>query len=160
MQQKISLQILKVKPFAKKQKWQLCLSEVSLMIFLWWKLHPEVIGVRFGGERGQTPCLKNVRANSVFRTSASCSKKLNDKKYFNTVKNFRATLFFRASASCSNILNVKSIFNTVKIFRANSVFQGKRKLLKNPEPGKKFQYNVFSVYSFGADPCNLGYCSV
>jgi len=27
----------------------------------------------------------------------------------------------------------KSILNTVKIFRANSVFQGKRKLLKNPE---------------------------
>jgi len=40
---------------------------------------------------------------------------------------------FRASANCSNFLNVKSIFNTVKNFRANSVFQCKRKLLKNPE---------------------------
>jgi len=43
------------------------------------------------------------------------------------------TLFFRASASCSKILNVKSISNTVKNFRANSVFQGKCKVLKNPE---------------------------
>jgi len=50
------------------------------------------------------------------------------------VKNSRATLFFRASASCSKILNDKKyIFNTVKNFKANSVFQGKRKFLKNPE---------------------------
>ena len=104
MQQKISLQILKVKPFAKKQKWQLCLSEVSLMIFLWWKLHPEVIGVRFGGGKGADPLFEKCQGQFCF--------------------------------------------------------QDKRKLLKNPEPGKKFQYNVFSVYSFGADPCNLGYCSV
>jgi len=40
------------------------------------------------------------RTNSVFKASASCSKFLNDKKYFNTVKNFKA----------------------------NSVFQGKRKV--------------------------------
>jgi len=31
------------------------------------------------------------------------------------------------------ILYDKKYFNTVKIFRENSVFQGKRKLLKNPE---------------------------
>jgi len=60
---------------------------------------------------GRPLVFKIFRANSVFRASASCSKILNDKKYFTTVKNFRATLFFRA----------------------NSVFQGKRKLLKNPE---------------------------
>ena len=47
--------------------------------------------------------------------------------------NSRQTLFFRASASCSKILNVNSLFNAVKHFRANSGFQGKRKLLKNPE---------------------------
>jgi len=58
---------------------------------------------------------------------------VNDKKcIFNTVYSGH-TLFFRAIASCSKILNVKSIFNTVKIFRANSDFQGKPKLLKNPE---------------------------
>jgi len=98
-----------------------------------------------------------------FRASASCSKILNDKIYFNTVKNSRATLFFRASASCSKILNVICILNinTVKNFRAtvflrasasclkilnsktyiqysekfqgNSVFQSKGELLNNPE---------------------------
>jgi len=55
--------------------------------------------------------LKNVRANSVFRASASCSKFLKDKKYFNTVKNFRANSVFRTSASFSEILNVKSIWS-------------------------------------------------
>jgi len=48
----------------------------------------------------------------------------------------------------------------VKIFRENSVFQGKRKFLKNPEQWKYFQYSVFSVYSPGGDPCNLDYRSV
>jgi len=51
--------------------------------------------------------LKGFRTYSVFRASASCSKFLNDKKYFNPVKIFRATLFFSASASCSKILNDK-----------------------------------------------------
>jgi len=35
----------------------------------------------------------------------------------------------------------KNIFNAAKIFRANSVFQGKRKLLKNPKWYKIFQYS-------------------
>jgi len=30
------------------------------------------------------------------------------------------------------------------MFRANCVFQGKRKLLKNPEQLKYFQYSVYS----------------
>jgi len=78
-----------------------------------------VTGVRGGGAGGGRPTgLKNFRANSVFRTSASCWKTLNDKKYFNTVKNTMTTLFFRASESCSKMLNVKSVFNAVKIFRA------------------------------------------
>jgi len=58
------------------------------------------------------------------------------------LKNFRAHSVFRASASCSKILNVKSIFNTVKIFRAHAVFQGKRRLLKNPESQKYIQYSA------------------
>ena len=97
------------------------------------------------------PGLKNFRANSVFRASASCSKILNDKIYFNAVKNSRATLFlrasadyskllknkkymfstvisghplfFRASASCSKIQNVKSIFHTAKNFWATLFFR-------------------------------------
>jgi len=39
---RILLRILTIKPFAKKQKWQLRLIEVSLMILLWWKLDHEV----------------------------------------------------------------------------------------------------------------------
>ena len=72
----------------------------------------------------------------------SCSKTLNDNRYtFNTV-NSGHTLFFRASASCLKILNdnkYRPIFNNSK-FRAHSVFQGKRKLLKNPECKKYIQY--------------------
>ena len=71
--------------------------------------------------------VKIFRATLFFRASASCSKILNVKSIFNTVKNSRA------SASCSKILNDKICFNTVKNFRANSVFQDKRKLLKNSE---------------------------
>jgi len=63
------------------------------------------------------------RATLFFRASASCSKILNYKKYFNTVKNSRATLFFRANTSCSKLRIVKSIFNIVKNFRGNSVFR-------------------------------------
>jgi len=55
---------------------------------------------------------------------------------------------------------VRNILNTVKILRENSVFQGKRKFLKNPEQWKYFQYSVFSVCLPGDDPCNLYYCSV
>jgi len=49
-------------------------------------------GVRGRGAAAPTG-LKIFRANSVFSASASCSKILNDKKYFNTVKSFRSTLF-------------------------------------------------------------------
>jgi len=44
---------------------------------------------------------------------------------------------------------VRNIFNTVKILRENSVFQGKRKLLKNPEQWNYFQCGILSVYSLG-----------
>ena len=110
------------------------------------------------GGGGCPPGLKIFRANSVFRASASCSKILNDNKYFNTVKNSRATLFFRANASCSKILNDKKyIFSIVNsgdplFFRASAscskllhvkciqwktsgqlCFSGQAQLLKNPE---------------------------
>jgi len=103
-----------------------------------------------GGEVAATR-LEKFRANSIFKSSSSCSKILKDKKYSNTVKNFRAnsvcqgkrrlfkilsdkkyifntvnsghTLFFRASTSCSKVLNVKAIFNTVKNFR-EALFSG------------------------------------
>jgi len=120
-------------------------QEVS---FLTYPRNLDFIGVR-GGEVGGAsapPVWKNFRASSVFRASASCSKILNYKKYFNAAKIFRATLFFRASASCSNILNDKKYiysiqwiqdtfcfseqqqvaqkkFNTVKNFRATLFYR-------------------------------------
>jgi len=63
------------------------------------------------------------RATLFFRSSASCSKILNNKKYFTTDKNFRANFVFRASASCSKVLNDKKYLNTVKIFRATVFFR-------------------------------------
>ena len=86
------------------------------------------------------PGLKIFRANSVVRASASCSKFLNDKKYFNPVKNFRKNSVFRTSASFSKILNDKNM-HSVSAFKAHSVFQDKRKLLKNPECKKYIQYS-------------------
>jgi len=49
---------------------------------------------------------------------------------------------FRASASCSKIQNGTKYFNTVKNSRAHFVFQGKRKLLKNPKCKNYIQYNA------------------
>jgi len=69
------------------------------------------------------------------------------------MKNSMANSAFQGKRKLSKILNVKSIFHTVKILRATLFFQGKRKLLKNRELWKKFQY---SEYSLGGDPCNLG----
>jgi len=44
------------------------------------------------------PKRDNFQGNSFFRASASFSKILDDKKYFNSVKNSRATLFFSVQA--------------------------------------------------------------
>jgi len=93
-----------------------------------------------------------VPPNTVhkFRPSATCSKILNDKKYFNTVKIFRAYSVFQGKRKVAQkSWMVNSIFNTVTNFWSNSVFQGKRKLLKNPKRWKTFQYSIFSVYSLG-----------
>jgi len=140
------------------------------------------------------PGLKIFRANSVFqgkrkllktpenkkyifstvnlghplflRASASCSKILNDIKYFNRVKNSRETLPFRASASCSKLLNVcsenfqgncvffrastscskilndkKYIFNTEEKFQCNSVFHAQAQLAQNSECEKYVPYS-------------------
>ena len=78
------------------------------------------------------------------------------KNIFSTV-NSGHPLFFRASASCSKLLNPKVDSLQWKFSEQLCYFQGKRKLLQNRELRKNFQY---SVYSFGDDPCNLGYFSV
>ena len=87
------------------------------------------IGVR-GGGAAAPPGLKNFRANSVFRATASCSKILNNKRYTINTVNSGHHLFFRASASYSKILNVKSIFNTVKNSRA-TLFSGQAQVTQN-----------------------------
>jgi len=55
--------------------------------------------------------------------------------------NSRQLCFSGQAQSCSKILHVKSIFNTVKNFRTHAVFQGKRKLLRNPDWKKYIQYS-------------------
>jgi len=74
-------------------------------------------------------------------------KILNDEKYIFTTVNSGHTLFFRASASCSKILKYKKYFNAVKIFGANSVFHGKWKLLKILN-NKKYR-PIFSTVNSG-----------
>jgi len=85
--------------------------------------------------------VKNFRAHSVFQGKRKLLKNPECKTYIQYSEKFQGTLFFGASASCSKILNVKRIFNTVKNFRAHSAFQGKRKLLKNPECQTYIQYS-------------------
>jgi len=70
------------------------------------------IGIRGGGGEQKLPELENFQGKLCFTASASCSKILNDKKY---------------------ILNAVNSQHTV--------FQGKRKLLKNPECRKYIQYS-------------------
>ena len=60
-------------------------------------------GVR--GRGAAAPWLEKFRANSVFRASASCSKILKHKKYFNAVKNFRANSIFQGKRRLFKILN-------------------------------------------------------
>jgi len=56
------------------------------------------------------------------------------------------------------ILNVKvQYIHYRENFQGNSVFKGKRKLLKNRELPKHFQY---TVYSLGGNPCHLRWCSL
>ena len=79
-------------------------------ISIQWKFSGQLVFFR-QAQVAQKSCDKKYLCNTVNSgqtgQSASCSKILNDKIYFNAVKIFRATLFFRASASCSKILNVK-----------------------------------------------------
>ena len=89
---------------------------------------------------------QRIQCNSCFQGKRKLLKNLEWWKYFNTVKHFRATLFFRASASCSKILNDKNI--SIQWIQGKPCFQGKRKLLKNPEWQKYFN----TVKHFRANP--------
>jgi len=63
-----------------------------------------------GGGR-PPPRLEKFRTNSVFRASTTCSKILNDKKYFNTGKILGQTVFFSAIVSCSIFWMIKNIYS-------------------------------------------------
>ena len=72
------------------------------------------------------------QGNSFFRVSASFSKILDDEKYFNSVKNSREDSVFQGKLRLFKIVKDKKYIQYGE-FRAHSVFQGKHKLLKNPE---------------------------
>jgi len=55
---------------------------------------------------------------------------------------------------------IKNTYIQCSEFKAHSVFQSRRKSLKNPECEKYIQYSVFIVYSLGYHPCNLGQCNL
>jgi len=67
--------------------------------------------------QGKRKLLKNPECYKIFQ----CSEK------------FYGKLCFSRRRVAQKSLMIKNIFNTAKNFRAKSVFQGKRKLLKNPE---------------------------
>jgi len=73
-------------------------NQFQVSDFLWCSVAYEAGGRE---EQPPPPGLKKIRANFVFRESASCSKVLKDKKYFIAVKNSGQTLCSRPIASCS-----------------------------------------------------------
>ena len=70
--------------------------------------------------------------HTLFSGQAQATQNPECKKYIQYSKKFQGNSVFMASASCSKILNDKIYFNTVKNSK-ETVFQGKRMLLKNPE---------------------------
>jgi len=89
---------------------------------------------------------------SEFRASASCSNILNVKStvYWIQWKISGQTLFFRVSAELLKHFEWKEMYSTQWTFCGkNSVFESKRKLLKNPEQWKYFQCSILSVYPLG-----------
>ena len=101
--------------------------------------------------------VKTFRVHSVFQGKGNCPQNPECKTYIQYSIKFLGKLCSSGQAkSCSKILvlnirfwMVTNIFNAVKNFRAKSIFQGKRKLLTNPERWK-------IVSSLGDDPCNQG----
>jgi len=106
----------------------------------------------------KTPeCKKCIQYNelgiSIFQGKHSCSKVLNGKKYIQYSEKFQGNSA-KGKRKLLKILNVKSIFNTVKILGQLCFFRASASCSKIGE--KIFN----SLYSLGADPCNLGQCSL
>jgi len=103
---------------------------------------------RRGSGETAAPWLEKFQGKLCFQGKHNLLKNFEWQKIFQYSEKFQDNSVFRASGSCSKILNVKSIFNTVKYFRVHSVFQGKHKLLKNPECKKYIQYSEFRATLF------------
>jgi len=89
------------------------------------------IGVRGGGREGRPPPppgLKIFRTNSVFRASASCSK-----RKFSIQWKIPGQFCFSGQVQVAQIFWIINYTYSVQWSQGNSVFQGKRKLLKNSQ---------------------------
>ena len=96
--------------------------------------------------------VKNIYSIQRIQGKRKLLKNPECKKYskLNTVKNFRTKPVLQVKRNVAQkSWMVRNIFSTVNILRENSVFESKRKLLKNPEQWKHFQYSIFSLYSLG-----------
>jgi len=69
-----------------------------------------------------TPCLEKFHGELCFQGERKLLKNLNDKKYMFSTVNSGQTVF-RATASCSKILNDQKYFNTMKNCRAALFFR-------------------------------------
>ena len=78
------------------------------------------------------PYIEKLQGSSVFQGKRKLLKNPEWKMYFNTVKIFKAILFSGQAQVAQQFWMIKNIYSNSE-FRANFVFQGKRKLLKNPE---------------------------
>ena len=80
------------------------------------------------------------RASSVSQGKRELLKTPEFKKHIQYSEKFQGNSVFSGQAQVAQqSWMVKNIFHTMKNFRAHSVFQGKRKLLKNPECEKCIQ---------------------
>jgi len=86
---------------------------------------------------------------TLFSVQAQVFKNPECKKIFNTVKISGQLPFFRASASCSKIRNVKKTNLIQWKISGQLCFQGKRKLLKNRERRKNFQFSIQCIFTWG-----------
>jgi len=97
------------------------------------------------------------RALSIFQGNRKLLKNPECKQYIQYSEKFSAHSVFQGKRRVAQkSWMIRNIFDAVKNFTGNSAYGSKRKLLKNLEQWKYFQYSVFSVYSLGGDPCNLG----
>ena len=77
--------------------------------------------------------MQKFQGNSLFRASAGCSKLQNNKKYIQYSGKFQGTLCFSGQAQVAQKSWIIKKYIPYSEFRTPSIFQGKRKLIKNSE---------------------------